>query len=207
MEDSTFCLRISKLTDTLEVVRDVRCSHRMEKRQNHVRMNSESESEQLLREPCREKPGWKRTRTESLRQSEVRKARAGDTSTRSDAVHTRTLTRTRSCAASLKTDESSAIVPHRVALWPSFLLASPCRRFYQLGAGGVEQLDQLLRVFIMGHDVYFSDWFSAGFPICPFLFVGLQPRARTVYCAVGVYPTVRNLTTKSIKTGADGAGP
>ena len=39
-----FCLRISKLTDTWEVVRDVRCLLRMEKRQNHVRMNSESES-------------------------------------------------------------------------------------------------------------------------------------------------------------------
>ena len=55
MEDSTFCLRISKLTDTLEVVRDVLCSLRMEKRQNHVRINSESESEQFLRQPWREK--------------------------------------------------------------------------------------------------------------------------------------------------------
>ena len=36
-EDSTFCLRILKLTDTLEV-RDTRCLHRMEKRQNHVTM-------------------------------------------------------------------------------------------------------------------------------------------------------------------------
>ena len=63
-------LRVSKLTDTLEVVRDVRCSLRMEKRQNHVRMNSESESEQLSREPWRGKPGWKHTRAGSLRQSE-----------------------------------------------------------------------------------------------------------------------------------------
>ena len=70
MEDSTFCLRISKLTDTLEVVRDVRCSLRIEKRQNHVRVNSESGSEQLLREPWREKPVRKLTRIESLRHSE-----------------------------------------------------------------------------------------------------------------------------------------
>ena len=68
MEYSTFCFGMSKLTDTLEVVRDVRCSLRMEKRQNHVKMNSESESEQLLREPLREKPGWKNARPESLRQ-------------------------------------------------------------------------------------------------------------------------------------------
>ena len=34
-----------------------------------------------------------------------------------------------------------------------------------------------------------------------------QPRARTVYCAVGVYPTVRNLAIKAVTTGADGAGP
>ena len=33
-------------------------------------MNSESESERLLREPWREKQGWKHTRPESLRQSE-----------------------------------------------------------------------------------------------------------------------------------------
>ena len=51
-----------------------------EERQNHVRMDSESESEELLREtwhqkpgwrePWQEKPGWKYTRTESLRESE-----------------------------------------------------------------------------------------------------------------------------------------
>ena len=50
-----------------------------EKRQNHVRMNSESESEDFLREPWQEKPGWrepwqekpgwKHTRTESLGES------------------------------------------------------------------------------------------------------------------------------------------
>ena len=40
------------------------------KETNHVRINSESESEQLSREPWREKPRWKHTRTESLRQSE-----------------------------------------------------------------------------------------------------------------------------------------
>ena len=51
VEDSTFCLRILTFTDTLEVVRDTRCLHRMEKRQNHVRTNSESESERLLGEP------------------------------------------------------------------------------------------------------------------------------------------------------------
>ena len=37
---------------------------------NHERMNSESESEGLLREPWQEKPGWKHTRTESLGESE-----------------------------------------------------------------------------------------------------------------------------------------
>ena len=48
-----------KLTDTLEVVRDTRCLYRMEKRLNHVRMNSESESERLLREPDeRSKDGY-----------------------------------------------------------------------------------------------------------------------------------------------------
>ena len=38
--------------------------------QNHVRMNSESESKGLLREPWQEKPGWKHTRTESLGETE-----------------------------------------------------------------------------------------------------------------------------------------
>ena len=51
VEDPTCCLRMLKLTDTSEVVRETRCLHRMGKRQNHVRMNSESESERLLREP------------------------------------------------------------------------------------------------------------------------------------------------------------
>ena len=36
----------------------------------HVRMNSESESEELLREPWHEKPGWNHTRTESLGESD-----------------------------------------------------------------------------------------------------------------------------------------
>ena len=51
VEDPSFCLRILKLTDTSEVVRGTRCLHRMGKRQNYVRMNSESESERLLTEP------------------------------------------------------------------------------------------------------------------------------------------------------------
>ena len=33
-----------------------------------------------------------------------------------------------------------------------------------------------------------------------------QPRARTVYCAVGVYPAVRKSTIKAATTGANGAG-
>ena len=44
VENSTSCMRILKLKDTLEVVRDTRCLHCMGKRQNHVMMNSESES-------------------------------------------------------------------------------------------------------------------------------------------------------------------
>ena len=68
-----------KLTHTWEVVRDTRCLFCMEMRQNHVEMNSESESEKLLaepwqkpgwREPWQEKPGWKHTRTEPLGESE-----------------------------------------------------------------------------------------------------------------------------------------
>ena len=35
-EDSTFCLQILKLQDTLEVVLDARCSLRREKQQSHV---------------------------------------------------------------------------------------------------------------------------------------------------------------------------
>ena len=68
-----------KLTDTWEGVRDTRCFFCMEKQQNHERMNSESESEEFLREPWQqkpgwrepwqEKPGWKHTRTESLGES------------------------------------------------------------------------------------------------------------------------------------------
>ena len=50
---------VSKLTDTWEVVRDTRCLFCMDKRQNHVRMNSESESDELLREPWQEKPRWR----------------------------------------------------------------------------------------------------------------------------------------------------
>ena len=46
-----------KLTDAWEVVRDTRFLFCMEKRQNHVRMNSEGESERSLREPWQEKPG------------------------------------------------------------------------------------------------------------------------------------------------------
>ena len=57
VENSTSCMRILKLTDTWEVVRNTRCLFCMEKRQNHVRRNSESESEELLREPWQEKPG------------------------------------------------------------------------------------------------------------------------------------------------------
>ena len=52
-------MRIFKLTDTWEVVRDTRCLFCMEKRQNHVRMNSENESKEFLRELWQEKPGWK----------------------------------------------------------------------------------------------------------------------------------------------------
>ena len=70
VEDSTSCLRILKLTDILEVVWETRCLLCMDKRQNHVKMNSDSNSERLLREPCLEKPGWKNARKESLRQSE-----------------------------------------------------------------------------------------------------------------------------------------
>ena len=40
-----------------EVVRDMRCIFGKERRQNHVRMHSESESERLWREAWREKPG------------------------------------------------------------------------------------------------------------------------------------------------------
>ena len=47
--------------------------------------------------------------------SERERERAGDTSTRSGAVHTRTLSRTRTCAASLKTKvvhaQHSAVCP------------------------------------------------------------------------------------------------
>ena len=68
-----FCPRILKRTDTLEVVGDTRCSFCVEKRQNHVRMYSESESEKLWREALQEKPGLKHTRTESLRESETEK--------------------------------------------------------------------------------------------------------------------------------------
>ena len=54
----------------MEVVQDTRCLFCNEKRQNHVKMDSESESEELLREPWQEKPGLKRTRTESVGESE-----------------------------------------------------------------------------------------------------------------------------------------
>ena len=50
----------------------------MEKRQNHEKMNSERESERLLREPWREKQGWihARDRTaESERVPERKRAR------------------------------------------------------------------------------------------------------------------------------------
>ena len=50
-EDSTFCLRTLKLTDTLEVVRVVRRLHRMEERQSRIMTNAESESQPSLREP------------------------------------------------------------------------------------------------------------------------------------------------------------
>ena len=49
--NSASCMRILKLTDTLEVVRDTRCLLRMEKRQSHMMMNAERESERSLREP------------------------------------------------------------------------------------------------------------------------------------------------------------
>ena len=48
--DPTFCLRTSKLTDTLEVVQAVRHLHRMDERQSHIMTNAESESERSLRE-------------------------------------------------------------------------------------------------------------------------------------------------------------
>ena len=51
LEDSTFCLRTLKFTDTLEVVQPVRRLHRMEKRHSHKTTNAESESERSLREP------------------------------------------------------------------------------------------------------------------------------------------------------------
>ena len=50
LEDSTFCLRILRLTDTLEVVRVVQRLHRMEERQSHIMTNAESESERSSRE-------------------------------------------------------------------------------------------------------------------------------------------------------------
>ena len=65
---STSCARILKLKDTWEVVRGTRCFFCLEKRENHGRINSESEPEELLREPWQERPGWKRT--ESLGESE-----------------------------------------------------------------------------------------------------------------------------------------
>ena len=48
VEDPTSCLRILKLTEMSEVVWDTRCLLCMEKRQNHVKMNSENNSERLL---------------------------------------------------------------------------------------------------------------------------------------------------------------
>ena len=45
------CLRILKLTDTLEAAQDVQRLHRMEKRQSHITMNAERESERSLKEP------------------------------------------------------------------------------------------------------------------------------------------------------------
>ena len=48
----------------------------MEKRQDQVRMNSKIESEELLRELWQEKPGWKHTRTESLRKRVRERIRA-----------------------------------------------------------------------------------------------------------------------------------
>ena len=59
-------MRILKLTETWEGVRDMRCLIGNERRQNHVRMNSESESEELLRKPWQEN----HTRPASLRESE-----------------------------------------------------------------------------------------------------------------------------------------
>ena len=47
----------------------------MEKRQNHERMNSESESERLVREPWQEKPGWKHTRIGVAERKRVRERR------------------------------------------------------------------------------------------------------------------------------------
>ena len=66
---------IEIFTDILEVVRDTRCLLCMEKRENHERRNAERESERLLREPWQDKPGWKHTRTESLRQSESKRGK------------------------------------------------------------------------------------------------------------------------------------
>ena len=50
-EDSTSCLRTLELTDTREAAQNVQRLHRMGKRQSHVTMNAEKESERSLREP------------------------------------------------------------------------------------------------------------------------------------------------------------
>ena len=50
-DDSTSCLRTLKLTETLEAAQAVQRLHRMEKRQSHITMNAERESERSLREP------------------------------------------------------------------------------------------------------------------------------------------------------------
>ena len=53
----TSCLRTLKLTDTREAVRAAQRLHRMEERQSRTMTNAESESEQSLKEPRREKQG------------------------------------------------------------------------------------------------------------------------------------------------------
>ena len=46
----TCCPQILKLMDTLEAAQDAQRFHHMEKRQNHIMMNAERESERSLRE-------------------------------------------------------------------------------------------------------------------------------------------------------------
>ena len=49
-EDSTSYLLTLKLTDILEAAQDAQRLHRVEKRQSHMTMNAERESERSLRE-------------------------------------------------------------------------------------------------------------------------------------------------------------